>query len=378
MELKRLSLRHFRLIREADIALAPGANLLLGENAQGKTTVLEAVALLAEGRSFRTTRDRDLISVAEPAAITSAEARFSARGGEHDLRAALQPDNKVIFLDGKQVRRLGDLWGILNVVVFNPGDLGLVLGPPAGRRGLLDGILAMTSRPDLVVMQDYQRALRHRNALLREPHRPPDTQLAVQEEQLALHGARLMLARHRLVADFGPIVSRQLSELAGGRETLRVRHESGWPRSAGIDKLLDQEPAEDILRARLVRLWEESRDGDWDRCYTLNGPHRADLGLTVEGRDARGFASQGQARSIVLALRLAELDLLETRCGEPPVLLLDDVLGELDRRRTAHFVRLLARKGVQSLLTATDAAWLESELPIAARFEVHEGSIKPL
>lgn len=376
MQLERLELRNFRLVGEADIPLAPGANLFLGENAQGKTTLLEAVALLAEGRSFRTTRDRDLLSAQAVGGLTTVEARFSARGGRHHLRAALQPEGKVIYLDGKQVRRLGDLWGILNVVVFNPGDLSLILGPPAGRRGLLDGILAMSSRADLAVMQDYQRALRHRNALLREARRAPDAQFAVHEEQLALHGARLMLARHRLVGELAPLVSNQLAELAGGRDELQVVHESGWPKAAEINGLLEGDDG-DALRGRLVDLWEKGREADWERCYTRNGPHRADIGLVIDGRDARGFASQGQARSIVLALRLAELDLLEARCGEPPVLLLDDVLGELDRRRTSHFVRLLSRKGVQSLLTATDAAWLESELPIAARFEVHGGRVSP-
>ena len=378
MLLERLEIRDFRLIAHAVIDLAPGANLLVGENAQGKTSILEAVGLLAEGRSFRTSREADILpfSPTSQPATASVEARFQAAGSRHLLRVALQTDRKAIYLDGNPVRRLGDLWGQLNVVQFNPADLQLVQGPPAGRRALLDGILAMSNHGDLEVMQRFQRSLRQRNALLRGDRRPAGTEFDAYEEQMAHWGARLMVAREGLVREMSPSMVAHLMEVAGGQETLRITHEAGIARSGSTAQALeagDVSALEEILR----EIWVESRQRDFDRATTGRGPQRADIALLLDGRDARSYASQGQARSLVLALRLAELDVLEARTGEPPILLLDDVLGELDRRRTSHFVKLLSRKGVQSLLTATDAAWVEGELPIAGRFRVEKGAVRP-
>lgn len=379
MYIERLDIRNFRLVALAGIDLAPGANLFLGENAQGKTTILEAVSLLAGGRSFRTPRDGDMIPFSPPDGYTttSVETRFRVGDQRRQLRVAIQPDRKAIFLDNQPVRRLGDLWGNLNVVLFNPADLQLVQGPPAGRRSLLDGILAMSNHYDLEVMQNFQRALKQRNALLRSERRPADNQLEAYEEQMARWGARLILAREALVRDLAPRMATHLLEVAGGRDTLRVAHEVGIARTTAVAAALE---SADIaaLETILREIWHESRGRDFERASTGRGPQRADIAFHLDNHDARNYASQGQARSLVLALRLAELEVLEARTGNPPVLLLDDVLGELDRRRTGHFVKLLSRKGVQSLLTATDAAWVEGELPIAARFQVEAGEVRPV
>lgn len=376
MILERLDIRNFRMLSTVSIELASGANLFLGENAQGKTTILEAVAFLAGGRSFRTTRDGDVIPFNPPDGYTttSVEARFRSGDQRHQLRVAIQPDRKAIYLDNQPVRRLGDLWGCLNVVLFNPSDLQLVQGPPAGRRSLLDGILAMSNHHDLKVMQNFQRALKQRNALLRSDQRPAESELASYEDQMARWGARLMIARELLVKEIAPRMAAHLLEVAGGRDTLRLVHEPGIARTGSVDEALEQQDTP-VLEGILRDIWQESRWRDFERASTNRGPQRADLALHIDKRDARQYASQGQCRSLVLALRLAELDVLEARTDQPPILLLDDVLGELDRRRTSHFVKLLSRKGVQSLLTATDAAWVEGELPIAARFNVEAGKV---
>lgn len=380
MRLERLTIGNFRLVRSATLELAPGANLLVGENAQGKTTVLEAVSLLATGRSFRAGRDRELVShdaqpTPEGPPVTAVDGRFESRGVSHALRGAISGDVKAFWFDGKAIRKLGDLWGVLNVVVFIPADLELVRGGPAERRALVDSLLARASRYDLTSMQSYGAALKHRNALLRH-ERASDGEFEAYETAMAEHGARLLVARHRLLERLAPLAEGHLSALAGGADKFQATHETGLPQNAKVLEMLGgAAPASAELMARLTEVWRHARAHDRQRGFTQHGPHRGDVGFVLNGRDARSYASQGQTRSIVLALRLAEVDLLERLCGEPPVLLLDDVLGELDRQRTRHFVKLLSRSGIQALITATDAAEIERDLPVAARFEVKAGGV---
>ncbi|CAN5239527.1 DNA replication/repair protein RecF [soil metagenome] len=374
MNLESLAIENFRLLRRVKVELAEGANLFIGENAQGKTTILEAVSCLARGRSFRTTRDREMIA-RNTEGVTSAEGRWSARGTRHAVRVAITPQGKSFWLDGKPMRRLGDLWGRVNVVTFVPEDLELVRGGPAERRALVDSLLAQSSAHNLATMQRYKTALGHRNAMLRSGN-SGGAQFDAYEAQMADYGAQFLAARDALLSDFIPVAMEQLIKLTGGSEEFVLRHEAGWPASA---KFYDAASADKPPDAeQLARWWRDNRAADGDRGFTQHGPHRADIALMLDGQDARSFASQGQTRTIALSLRLAERAMIEKLSGEPPVLLLDDVLGELDKRRSQLFVRLLSQPGVQSLLTATDAAALESELPIAARFNVRAGEVSPI
>lgn len=376
MGIERLCLRDFRLVRSADIDLSPGANLFVGENAQGKTTVLEAVSYLARGRSFRTARDRECIASTDdvPAPVASAEARFSRHGTRRLVRAAITPSGKTFWLDGKQLRTVGELWGVLPIVMFLPDDLELVRGAPSERRLLLDALLAQVDPTGLAAMQNFNAALKQRNVLIRD--RAPGAQFDAWEAQMAHWAARLLPRRQRLVERLAQSVEQHVQVLSRGAERVAVTHDTGWPAASPIPALVASESKASALEEPLARAWREARDGDQDRLYTRHGPHRGDLVLRINTRDARVYASQGQARTLALALRLAERELLEQITGEPPVLVLDDVLGELDRQRSEHFIRLLSRDGVQSLLTATDAAPLEAELPIGARFNVTGGTLR--
>ncbi len=377
MLIEHLALENFRRITKAELTLAPGANLFVGENAQGKTSILEAVNYIATGRSFRTQRDRECIAFSESKdaqPYAAAECRYLRHDDRHRIRVAISDAGKSVWLDGKTLPRLADLWGQLNVVVLLPSDLELVRGAPGQRRNLLDNLLAQVSRYDLAAMQSYGTALRQRNAILKSS-RPDWSQCEVFEAEMAKHGARLARARERLTQRLAPLVSRNLTVLAGGRDQIELRHAHGWPKHAQIT--LDPEPkgSADSLAAQFKEWWKSTRESDRDRGTTQHGPHRADLAFQLDGQDARAYASQGQARTIVLALRLAEMEALEGVLGEPPILLLDDVLGELDQGRARHFLRLVAGKGLQALLTATDATIIESEIPLGARFRVHEGKI---
>lgn len=379
MLLRSLELENFRLVREVTLELRPGVNLFIGGNAQGKTTLLEAAAYLASGRSFRTPRDRDVLphqAADQGIAAAIASGQTEAFGSRHRLRALITAQNKTLEVDGKNLTRLADLWGLFHAVVFIPSDLELVRGAPGERRGLLDALLTRTSRYDLAALQAYAQALRQRNAALRTGV-ASGTQLEAYEQVMAEHGARVLAAREALIRDLAPPAEQHLHHLAGGQDKLRLVHDPGVGASTGVRNLLAQEaPDLEAIAGRLRDYWENHRDADAQRGFTFGGPHRGDLVLELNGRDARAFASQGQTRSLVLALRLAEVDLLTARTRERPVLLLDDVFGELDRRRLEHFLALLNQPGQQALVTATDAHDVEGGLEVAARWTVEAGAAR--
>ena len=376
MQLTRLALERFRLVESAECALQAGANLFTGRNAQGKTTVLEAAQYLSSGRSFRTPRDREVLphNAANPPAelFSACEGSYRDAYAGHDVRVAISGAGKTVWVDGKALRKLTELWGRLNTVCFLPGDLDLVRGAPSVRRGFLDSLLART-RPDVLqAIGAYATALRNRNALLRRARDVPHDEAPAYEEQMAQYGARVIVAREELTRGLGPLVQEQMEGLARGGEQIGLRHEAGLGRHGAAP-----EEEAGALATRLRELWSRGRREDFLRGATQHGPHRAELRVTLNGQDARAYASQGQARAAALSFRLAEALWIERTTGQVPVLLLDDVLGELDRQRSEYFVRLLSRPGVQSLLTATDMPDFGSQLPIAARFHVEAGRVRP-
>jgi DNA replication and repair protein RecF len=211
--------------------------------------------------------------------------------------------------------------------------------------------------------------------LLRRRVPPRDPQYDAFEATLAQAAARILALRAELVRRLDRVVGPALESLAGGKDHLRLVYEPGFPAESKVtlDAVEAMPPPhlEDILR----RHWREARSGDAERGLTRHGPHRDDMRFDLNGVDARPYASQGQARSCVLALRLAELDLLAEDPDRQPLLLMDDILGELDAARTEHFLHLVARREVQTLLTATDAARLEENLPVERRFRVVAGKV---
>lgn len=384
MRILELKTENFRLLQPQPFKLAPGLNLFSGGNAQGKTTVLEAVSYLSSGRSFRTARDRECIrfkgSGAPPAEdrFAAAECAFVSHEVQHDVRCAITTSEKSCWVDGNKLTKLGDLWGTLNTVVFIPSDIELVRGGPDLRRALIGELLARTSRYDLQVMQRYALALRERNALLRDQFSTSSEQFDVFETQMAEYGAKLLVARERLIKHFAMLAQEHLHQLTGGKDHFQMIHEPGWPRTANLPKecLSEENPMHSELKSRLLNLWEHDRESDAERGFTQNGPHRADIAFSLNDRDARTFCSQGQARSIALALRLAEVEVLTILSAETPVLLLDDITGDLDQSRIEKFAELLSKRGMQSLITSTDATTIEKRLPVAAHFRVENGAVK--
>lgn len=344
MNFERAELHDFRLYRHLTIEFAPGVNVLTGPNAAGKTSVLEALGVLATGRSFRGASDPEMVRTGEDGYRLAA--RFAGRGGSHtvgvvfvrggDRGGDANPTRKVSSLDGHPLTRSADILGRIPLLSFSPDDLALVKGGPSERRRFLDVLLSQTSPTYRDHLARYQKGLAQRNALLADLGArrlaPEAARVWLEPWDQALGGeARaIQTARAEIVERVAPLAARVF---------------------AGID-------GRDLSLSYLADVFDPDRSADeLRRGVTLSGPHRDEVVLAVAGQDARRFASQGQQRSVVLALKLAALDLMEERTGEKPVLLLDDVMSELDPKRGAALLPHLLRG--QTFVTTTDRADLE-------------------
>lgn len=381
MILETLTLRRYRNLAEAHLDFRPGLNVLWGANAQGKTNLLEAIHYLTTGRSFRTHRDEECLPFgAEPRSVARIRGQLNRNDTRHGVEVLLTRQSKAIRVDDKPIARLTELWGLFPVVLFTPADLQMVTGGPAGRREWLDVALSQASRPYLDALKRFTRALRQRNALLRQPppHSPSRAaQIAAYETPLAEASGVLWVARKQFIAELELKAARRHAELSQSAETLELRYQhflnSFAPEAReGLDAL-DARRVAELYAAELERL----RPDDIQRAQTLVGPHRDDILFLVNGREARNYASQGQARTVALSLRLAEVEQIHHDTGHAPLLLLDDILSELDAARLHQLLSGLARANQQTILTATDVEPLVQRLSLAASWKVENGVVHP-
>jgi DNA replication and repair protein RecF len=342
--LRHLWLKDFRCYDSAELTFGDGCTVITGANGQGKTSLLEAAAWIASGRSFRGVADAALVASGHDEAIARAEI---VDGDATTLvEAALRAVGRNrVLVNKKGITRRRDLLDHLRVTVFSPDDLSLVKSGPARRRDYLDELLEAATPRLASVRSDYDRVLKQRNALLRGGVRDTEarTTLDVLDDRLATTGAELVRGRLELVERLSPAVAAAYESLAGATPGLGLRYEAEWG-EGGLDAGRAGE-VDALLRAALVTL----RRRELERGLTLVGPHRDDVRLQVSGLDARSHASQGEQRTLALALRLAGHRLVAEVIGSEPVLLLDDVFSELDPARSAALVAHLP--AAQTLLT---------------------------
>ena len=368
----RLRVHCFRNYPEATVRFGPGLNVIHGQNAQGKTNLLEAIATLALTRSPRTTSSGDLLLWTEDAAL--AEADVTRPPADVTLSVRFQRDastgrvSRVTAVDGKPRPARGVL-GVCPVVLFWPEDLALVRGGPDGRRRFLDVILAQTDQQAIAHMSRYRRLLEQRNALLHQLRLGGGARDSLNSftGELAHHGAWLEVARSRLTDALAPLAALSLHDLSGQRERISLRYAPAH--AASIPDTV--EAAEQVLLETL----RERASEEVARGITLAGPHRDDLAFDLDGRPARGTASQGQQRSIVLACKLAEVRYLQDASGVAPVILLDDVLSELDPQRRGSLLALLAEGRHQVLVTATEPLTEVADFADVLHFTVRSGVV---
>jgi DNA replication and repair protein RecF len=333
VHLAGLWLTDFRCYEEATLRFPPGVTVICGANAQGKTSLLEAVGWAATGKSFRGVPDSALVRAGHDVAILRAEVVDDERVQLLEAEIRANGRNRV-QLNRNAVQRSRDLLGLVRVTVFAPDDLQLVKGGPAGRRDYLDDLLAALSPRYEVARADYERVLKQRNALLRGGLRGEDAigTLDVFDLQLAAAGAELARGRSKLLERLVPAVADAYAELAGTRTPITTAYEAEWAPD-GVDG-----DASRRLQDALLDAFAAHRKAEVDRGVTLVGPHRDEWRLLVGGMESRTHASQGEQRTLALALRLGGHRLCGELTGSSPVLLLDDVFSELDDQRAVALV----------------------------------------
>jgi len=366
--LETLSLRNFRNYEEARVEFSPRVNVFLGRNAQGKTNLLEAVHLLAIGRSFRPAGERELTRHGCDAFRVVGEF-VSENGVMSSVEYIAGAEGKSIRQNGVALRRAQDLFGRVNVVLFSPDDLQLLKGGPEYRRAYLDLYLAQTEPKFRHAFHAYHRLLAQRNEGLRRLRDGLATreEFSVWNETFLSRAAEVVAWRLEAVADLAPLISSYHRRLSGGSEEITLSYLLGGrtPASAARD-------LEAFMRQESIRRERE----EIARGLTLVGPHRDDLAIGFAfGYDLRCFASQGQQRTAALAMKLAAVDYLAGRTGEPPIVLLDDVLSEFDDGRKRALLHALTETA-QTLITSTGGREFGEVLPSFRAFRVESGKVQ--
>lgn len=397
MQLRRLSLTHFRNFARLDLELPPGAVLIVGRNAQGKTSLLEAIYYMATLDSFHAETDRQLINFLEarkPLAVARLQASYDRGEREHQLeirvikeqaRNGVDRSRKEVLLDGVK-KKAGEVVGQFQAVLFLPQMLQIVEGSPRHRRRYLDLALAQVQSEYAEQNSEYENVLSQRNALLKQlSENGGDTsQLDFWDQRLALRAAQVLRARFRAINELEQFAARLHQDLTRGAEVLRINFQPSYDPLPAPEKqrVLLQAPTDrsgisaEKIEVGFLAALQSTRAEDIARGSTSIGPHRDELRFLGNGIDLGSYGSRGQVRTALLTLKLAELEWMQARSGERPVLLLDEVLAELDETRRADLLARLEGNG-QVLLTTTDFKLFTPDfLAKTQQWEIEEGRLK--
>jgi len=358
VHLAHLRLRDFRNYARLDADFAPGFHLLLGDNAQGKTNILEAIYLMATLRSFRGIGGAQMIRHGQRGYFVGGNV---VGQGEHEIKMFWSAGERKLALDSHPVKKLTDYLGVLRTVVFCTEDVQLVKGAARARRRFLDLLLAQTQPGYLPLLQRYMRAVRARNALLKQ-RAVDEAALDSFSQELVKLGDEIIHTRRELAPKFSPLARLAYRRISTGAEELRMEYQPSVKKDFAV------ELAQSRNRERTYR-------------STLVGPHRDDLQLLLNGKSAAQFGSEGQKRTLAMALKMAQAEFLAGIHGSPPILLIDDVMGELDMKRRSGFLPLLEqahKTSGQVFMTATEENWPRELGKDLQRWEVKAGTLHKL
>ena len=358
MHITKLALRDFRNFEALTLEdLNPGINVFAGRNAMGKTNLLEAVNYLSCARSFRGAPDAKLIRDGQTFAGIFAQYAADSHRGKIEI-GILGEGKRSVRLNGLPVRKISELMGALNSIVFAPEDLRIIKEAPSLRRRMMDMELCKISPGYYRSLQSYSLALKSKNKLLKNPRADAGV-LSAYSEQMAAYGEQMIEERAAFVEQLNACTARFYHNLQGVSEGIEIRYKC----SAEVEN------ARESLLAKMQA--NAAREGEMGVCLT--GPHREDLEILINGRDSKIYASQGQQRTAMLAIRLASLEVAQAQTGEAPVLLLDDVFSELDRRRRESLMEIVSAN--QVFITCTDMEGMK-EFAGASYFSVEEATVR--
>ena len=358
MFVESIELKNYRNYDSAEVEFSPGVNIFFGDNAQGKTNLLEAVYLSTTSRSHRGSKDKELIRFGEEE--SHIRLRFRKKELSHQLDLHLkQKKSKGLAIDNVPIRRSSELLGMLHLVFFSPEDLSLIKNGPAERRRFLDMEMSQLDKGYLQHLSDYHKLLSERNNLLKQIAVFPQLRDTLDgwDEQMVRIGCQLIKKREKFIILIDEMMREIHEKLTGGRENIKVSYEKNISSEEFREKL-----------------WN-NRDKDIKNGTTSCGPHRDDMEFYVNGVDIRKYGSQGQQRTAALALKLSEIRLIEQVSGDRPVLLLDDVLSELDAHRQNYLLENIS--DIQTMITCTGLDdFVNTRMHLDKVFYVEAGKIQ--
>ena len=349
MIIEKLTLRNFRNYGETVLTPHEGVNLFFGANGSGKTNLLEAIHYCALGKSHRISGDQSAVRIGESFAVCGVTVLSGGVRREITVRLVPNDNNKkTILLDQKPIRRFSDMMGCLQCVIFSPEDLGLIREGPSIRRRYLDMMISQVNRGYFIALQQYRSGLEQRNALLKNMRGDPQggaAMLDVFEQAMAAPAAVIVAARKKVIGMLSELASDTYRGISGREEEeFRAGYHSAFRDSENVEE-------------SFLSLMRENREEDLRLGITSAGPHRDDLTLSLNRKNMKVYASQGQIRTGALSLKLAQMKALRAMSGEAPVLLLDDVMSELDKDRRMRLVKEIS--DYQTFITCTDESDLE-------------------
>ena len=370
MRIKNLKLKNFRNYGDLDIDFAGSFNVIYGNNAQGKTNIIEAIFLCASGRSHRTSKDIELLKYGAPGFRVALA--LEKDGNEEVIEINFTPqEKKKIRINEIPLKRIGDLLGHLNAVIFSPEDLLIIKQGPAERRRFTDIILSQLRTSYFYDLQQYAKILYQRNTLLKNINGRKDLEstLEVWDRHLVNTGTRIMSARRSFVKKLAVLAAARHEILSNDTEKLSLKY------SPSVD--LGDDDGNEMIAVKYMKLLEKNRWKEIQKGTSIFGPHRDDIDIILNGESTKIYGSQGQQRTSVLSMKLAEIDLIKEETENFPVLLLDDVMSELDDSRKGYLMESI--HGMQTFIACTEKRFFmgsgESAWENARFFNVKNGVI---
>ena len=377
MKIKSLKLLYFRNYLSANIESHPSLNVLVGNNANGKTNIIESIFCLALGKSYRTKSDSECIMFGETA--TAMSCVVNKNNKNLDIMLGINNKGKSAKIAGLKKTKLTDFVGELNVVLFSPEDLQIVKGSPALRREFINREFYQFSRVYHKYYLMYQHLLKQRNSYLKDMRKNPKDEMSLAyletiTSQLAKVAIYITKERVSFVHEISALIYHNMLNISNGQETLKIKYKSSVLESLNIADVNDT----DFTEENLVKVMMKKSFDDIMRGSTKIGPHQDDLEFYINDLDAKMYASQGQQRSIVLSLKLAEINYLKSKTGTYPVLLLDDVLSELDKNRQLKLLDAI-NENVQTFITTPSISDIKEDLLKKAKvFKIENGNISEI
>jgi DNA replication and repair protein RecF len=375
MIIRRLKLLNFRNYAQLELMFSSTVNFFFGLNAQGKSNLLEAIHCLSLTRGFRTNADQELVQFGADSFEITGE-YIDERGAVHIVTIYYQrgsgskaKSSKQISLDRKRLQNHAALVGKIPIVFFSPENHRVTAGPPAERRRFMDVLLSQGSPIYLADLQEYNRILRQRNALLAQLQnagaKATDRMLAAWDESLALYGCKILQARYRFVQESVEFLQQAYEYISASSHSLQFAYRSQF------DALIGEPDA--ITPQRFKERLAEQRIREKQHGQTLIGPHRDDLELTIDDIDLRRFGSRGEHKSVLMALKMLEAEYLKKKLDTAPIILLDDLISELDETRSRQCLEHFTGRG--QLFVSAVSLFNEPYLPDTAKFQIHAGNV---